>query len=69
MEIRPCPKVNLQVVASNAAVVTFYRKLGYHVEEPVSMGKVLQTRGPYGIRREASKRQYAPMVGLLIRHR
>jgi hypothetical protein len=24
-----CPKINLQVVASNAAVVDFYKKLGY----------------------------------------
>ncbi len=47
MEIRPYPKVNLQVIASNAAVVAFYRKLGYNVEERLSMGKVLQTRGPY----------------------
>src|SRR5207253_10831238 len=36
-----CIKVNLQVVASNAAVVGFYRSLGYHVEERVSMGKHL----------------------------
>jgi ribosomal protein S18 acetylase RimI-like enzyme len=38
---RGCPKINLQVLASNAAVVAFYRKLGYAVEERVSMGKVL----------------------------
>ena len=36
-----CPKVNLQVRASNAAVVAFYRALGYAVEERVSMGKRL----------------------------
>ena len=34
-----CPKINLQVLASNAAVVAFYRRLGYGVEERVSMGK------------------------------
>ena len=38
---RGCPKVNLQVRASNEAVVAFYRKLGYAVEERVSMGKRL----------------------------
>ncbi len=38
---RGCPKINLQVLASNAAAVAFYRKLGYAVEERVSMGKVL----------------------------
>jgi ribosomal protein S18 acetylase RimI-like enzyme len=36
-----CPKVNLQVRASNAAVVAFYRALGYAVEERVSLGKRL----------------------------
>jgi ribosomal protein S18 acetylase RimI-like enzyme len=36
-----CPKVNLQVRASNAGVVAFYQKLGFHVEERVSMGKHL----------------------------
>jgi CPA2 family monovalent cation:H+ antiporter-2 len=38
---RGCPKVNLQVLASNAATVEFYKKLGYSVEERVSMGKLL----------------------------
>jgi ribosomal protein S18 acetylase RimI-like enzyme len=36
-----CPKVNLQVRATNAGVVAFYRALGYAVEERVSMGKRL----------------------------
>ena len=34
-------KVNLQVRASNAGVVAFYERLGYAVEERVSMGKRL----------------------------
>ncbi len=34
-------KINLQVLASNAAPVEFYRTLGYRVEERISMGKVL----------------------------
>jgi ribosomal protein S18 acetylase RimI-like enzyme len=41
LEGRGCPKVNLLVLASNAATVAFYEKLGYCVEERVSMGKVL----------------------------
>lgn len=36
-----CPKVNLQVRAGNDEVVAFYRRLGYDVEEMVSMGKRL----------------------------
>jgi ribosomal protein S18 acetylase RimI-like enzyme len=42
-----CPKVNLQVLASNVATVAFYRKLGYAVEERVSRGKLLEP-GPAG---------------------
>jgi ribosomal protein S18 acetylase RimI-like enzyme len=41
LAIRGCPKVNLQVLASNEATVAFYEKLGYSVEERVSMGKLL----------------------------
>ena len=33
-----CTKVNLQVRATNAAVVEFYESLGFEVEERVSMG-------------------------------
>ncbi len=36
-----CPKLNLQVRATNQAVLEFYRKLGYSVEERVSLGKRL----------------------------
>jgi ribosomal protein S18 acetylase RimI-like enzyme len=38
---RGCLKVNLQVLESNAQTVAFYQKLGYSVEERVSMGKLL----------------------------
>ena len=34
-----CKKINLQVRATNVAVVDFYRRLGYETEERVSMGK------------------------------
>lgn len=36
-----CPKVNLQVRATNAGVIRFYEAVGYRVEDRVSMGKVL----------------------------
>jgi ribosomal protein S18 acetylase RimI-like enzyme len=34
-----CPKINLQVRAGNEQVVGFYRRLGYEVEDRVSMGR------------------------------
>ena len=41
-----CPKLNLQVRASNRETVAFYEKLGYAVEERVSMGKRLKGAAP-----------------------
>ncbi len=38
---RGCLKVNLQVRATNAGVIAFYEKLGFAVEEIISMGKRL----------------------------
>ena len=37
-----CPKLNLQVRASNHGVVKFYQQLGYEIEERVSMAKRLE---------------------------
>jgi ribosomal protein S18 acetylase RimI-like enzyme len=37
-----CPKVNLQVRASNPDAVEFYRLLGYSVDDVVSMGRRLE---------------------------
>lgn len=36
-----CPKVNIQLRASNAAVAAFYESLGYATEERISMGRRL----------------------------
>ena len=41
-----CPKINLQVRSSNSAVIEFYRRLGYGVDDVVSMGKRLVHDGP-----------------------
>ena len=38
-----CAKVNLQVIATNTEVVSFYEKLGYTVEPRISMGKKLES--------------------------
>ena len=42
LRVRGCLKINLQILESNAEVVTFYEKLGYKVEPRVSMGKRFQ---------------------------
>jgi ribosomal protein S18 acetylase RimI-like enzyme len=36
-----CPKVNLQIRRTNQAVIDFYERLGYSVDDVVSMGKRL----------------------------
>lgn len=36
-----CAKINLQVRSGNAGVVEFYERLGYRVDEVVSLGKRL----------------------------
>lgn len=37
-----CVKVNLQVVESNAATVSFYERSGYSIEPRISMSKLLR---------------------------
>lgn len=41
-----CPKINLQVRTTNAAVLAFYRALGYLQDDVVSLGKRLEHDGP-----------------------
>ncbi len=36
-----CPKINLQIRASNTAVIEFYKRIGFTMENVVSMGKRL----------------------------
>ncbi len=38
-----CVKVNLQVLGSNGDAVAFYEKLGYRVEDRISMGRRLES--------------------------
>jgi len=38
---KDCPKLNLQIRANNSDLQAFYEKLGYSVEERISMGKQL----------------------------
>ena len=41
-----CAKINLQIRAANHAVASFYRSLGYAVEERISMGKLVAADDP-----------------------
>jgi ribosomal protein S18 acetylase RimI-like enzyme len=36
-----CPKINLQVRTSNQQVITFYQRLGFKVDDVMSLGKRL----------------------------
>lgn len=40
-----CTKINLQIRAANHAVASFYRGLGYAVEDRISMGKLVTGDG------------------------
>jgi ribosomal protein S18 acetylase RimI-like enzyme len=42
-----CPKINLQVRASNQEVIEFYRSIGYRIDDVLSMGKRLEEDEPY----------------------
>ena len=45
MQARPrpgCPKINLQVRTSNVEVIAFYRRLGFTMDDVVSLGKRLE---------------------------
>jgi len=37
-----CPKLNLQVRGGNASAIEFYRRLGYRVDDAISLGKRLE---------------------------
>ena len=41
-----CAKVNLQIRTSNGAAAEFYRRIGYAVDDVLSMGRRLEDDGP-----------------------
>lgn len=43
---RGCPKINLQIRSSNAAVIAFYEQLGYAQDDVISLGKRLIADAP-----------------------
>jgi ribosomal protein S18 acetylase RimI-like enzyme len=42
LRLAGCPKINLQIRASNKSVIEFYQRLGYAVDDVISMGKRLE---------------------------
>lgn len=46
LESLGCLKINLQVLASNGSVVEVYKKLGYAIEDRISLGKVIRRGAP-----------------------
>ena len=37
-----CPKINLQIRSSNTGVMAFYKRIGFSVDDVISMGKKLK---------------------------
>jgi len=37
-----CPKINLQIRSSNTDVIAFHKRIGFSVDDVVSMGKKLE---------------------------
>jgi ribosomal protein S18 acetylase RimI-like enzyme len=46
-----CPKINLQVRATNKKVIAFYKSIGFKIDDVISMGKRLEPDEPYPIGR------------------
>jgi len=42
-----CPKINLQVRSANRDAMEFYRRIGFSVDDALSMGKRLANDEPY----------------------
>jgi ribosomal protein S18 acetylase RimI-like enzyme len=42
LRLEGCAKINLQVRNANQGVVEFYRRIGYSVDDVLSMGKRLE---------------------------
>jgi ribosomal protein S18 acetylase RimI-like enzyme len=42
LEALGCPKVNLQIRATNLAAVRFYEALGYSADDVISLGRRLE---------------------------
>jgi len=47
LRIAGCPKINLQVRASNVDIIEFYKSIGFSIDDVVSMGKRLEKDHPF----------------------
>jgi ribosomal protein S18 acetylase RimI-like enzyme len=45
---RGCPKINVQVRTANTEVLAFYERLGYAIDDAVSLGRRLIADTPVG---------------------
>jgi hypothetical protein len=46
LRLEGCPKINLQVRTGNTEVIEFYRRVGFAMDDVVSMGRRLEHDGP-----------------------
>jgi ribosomal protein S18 acetylase RimI-like enzyme len=46
LRLEGCPKINLQVRTGNTEVIEFYRRIGFVMDNVVSMGRRLEHDGP-----------------------
>ena len=46
LRLEGCPKINLQVRTSNTDAIEFYRRVGYALDDVVSLGRRLEADGP-----------------------
>jgi ribosomal protein S18 acetylase RimI-like enzyme len=46
LRLEGCPKINLQVRISNTDAIEFYRRIGFAVDDVVSLGRRLEHDGP-----------------------
>ncbi len=44
-----CPKINLQIRATNQKVIEFYKSIGFKIDDVISMGKRLEPDEPYTV--------------------
>ncbi len=49
LKAKGCPKINLQVRATNSEVIAFYKKIGFSDDRVISLGKRLTNDEPFSM--------------------